>query len=63
MCHFAGGAGRGGARAGRRGAGGGTDAAGQRKWGRVGGFGYGGAEQSSAGVLAHVEQGRMVEEE
>lgn len=63
VCHFDGGAGRGGARAGRRGAGGGTDAAGRRERGGLGGFGYGGTEQSSGGVLAHVEEGRVVEEE
>lgn len=60
MCHFAGGAGRGGAGAGGRRAGCGADAAGRGK-GR--GFGYGGADESSARVLAHVEQGGVVEEE
>ncbi len=63
MCHFAGGAGGGRAGAGRGGARGGADAACRRKRGRLGGFGYGGADQSSAGILAHVKEGGMVEEE
>lgn len=63
MCHFAGGAGRGRTGARRRGARGGADAAGRGEGRRLGGFGYGGADQSSARVLAHVEEGRVVEEE
>lgn len=63
MCHFTGGTGR--DRAGARGrrARSGTDAAGRGEGGLLGGFGYGGADQSSAGVLAHVEEGGVVEEE
>lgn len=61
MCHFAGGAGRDGTGAGGRGAGGGADAAGRGEGG--GAFGDGRAEQSSTGVLAHVEEGWVVEEE
>lgn len=63
MCHFDGGAGGDGAGAGRGGAGGGAHAAGRGEGGSLGGFGYGGADQSSAGILAHVEEGGMVEEE
>lgn len=63
MSHFAGGAGGGGTGAGGRGARGGADAAGQGEGGGLGGFGNGGADQSGTGVLAHVEQGRVVEEE
>lgn len=63
VCHFAGRAGRGGAGAGGRGAGGGADAAGRGEGRGLRGFGYGGADQSSAGVLAHVEEGGVVEEE
>lgn len=62
VCHFAGGAGRGGAGAGGGRAGSGTDAAGRGKGGGLRGFGYGSADQSSARVLAHVEQSRVVEE-
>lgn len=61
MCHFAGGAGGGRTGARRRGAGGGADAAGRGEGRGLGGFGYGGADQSR--VLAHVEEGRVVEEE
>lgn len=61
MCHFAGGAGRNRTGAGGRGARGGADAAGRGEGG--GAFGHGRAEQAGAGVLAHVEEGRVVEEE
>lgn len=61
MCHFAGGAGRNRTGAGRRGTRGGADAAGRGEGG--GAFGHSRAEQSSAGVLAHVKEGRVVEEE
>lgn len=63
VCHFAGGAGRGGARAGGGGAGCGAYAASRGEVGGLGGFGQGSADQSSTGVLAHVEEGGVVEEE
>lgn len=63
VCHFAGGAGRGGAGAGRGGAGCGADAAGRGEGRGLGDFGYGGADQSGVGILAHVEEGGVVEEE
>lgn len=63
MCHFAGGAGRGGAGAGRGGAGRGANAAGRGEGRGLGDFGYSGADQSGVGILAHVEEGWVVEEE
>lgn len=60
VCHFDGGAGRGGARAGGRGAEGGAYAAGR---GERRGLGGGRAEQTGARGLAHVEQGRMFQEQ
>ncbi|MEQ2160606.1 hypothetical protein GOODEAATRI_001009, partial [Goodea atripinnis] len=63
VCHFGGGAVGGRAGAGRGGAGRGADAVGRGEGRGLGDFGYSGADQSSAGVLAHVEKGGVVKED